>query len=893
MDLKTQKRIVGRSYAAYGAFGVFAAFAAPTAAFLPKTPLYAQRGDRAGHEMAPPPAHWQIPPAPVVEPADAPATFALEEGFEIELVAAEPMLHDPVALAFDGNGRIWVAEMMGYMPDIDGKLEATTYGRISVLEDTNGDGKADRHTVFLEDYLLPRALALVDADRGLLFADNERLYEAEIRIDEKGLVSAGKVTLVDEDYAKGGNPEHKPNGLLRAIDNWTYNAKSDKRYRKVEGVWIKEATETRGQWGIAQDDFGRLLTNTNSNLVSVEEIPPGLRVRNPHHSFRSSTVSTIKDQQLWPSRMNPGVNRGYMEGVLDDQGRLQKPTAASGMAVYRGDQFPPAYRGGLFIAEPGANLVKRAVMEERPDGLRTIRSATEGHEFFTSTDERSRIVSVYTAPDGTLHLVDFYRGILQHAAYMTSFLRAQVVERELDKHIGRGRIWRVRHREGRAASEPPRMQDEPTADLVAHLSHANGWWRDTAQRLLVERGGDEALPALRALIENGSDELAVAHAVWTLEGLGRLDPETLARALSASRPRAVAEAIRAAESLARTEKADEALALLAPLAKSGVPQIRRQLAASLGLFGAPAVPVIAELVLASEGDALLGDLALSGLSGHELALLGALPPKAPLRRSLVETLARRNVKEERPKLLALVADSAEPAELRALALAAATHRRAELADALLGLVAAEDTAPPSRKAIVEGLLAGGKDKQFKPIPVRQADSLALAATRKLVTESEENALASLFIVGSGEEESFLLTEADRAQFKLGEAQYQRICLGCHQIHGNGQQYLAPPLVGAEWVLGPEQRLVALVMDGVMGPIEVLGKTYTVPEIQPLMPGLRLNPEFTDEQLAAIMTYVRNAWGNAAPPVKAEAVARYRESVEVRGPWSPEELLKLK
>lgn len=852
-------------------------------------PAFAQRGDRKGHEMAPPPAHWKIPAAPVVAPEDAPATFALEDGFELELIASEPMVHDPVALAYDGNGRIWVAEMMGYMPDIDGKLEETTHGRISVLEDTDGDGRADRHTVFLEDYLLPRALALVEADGALLFADNEKLYEAEILLDAEGRPRPGKVLVVDEDYAKGGNPEHKPNGLLRAVDNWLYNAKCDKRYRKIAGVWIREETETRGQWGIAQDDFGRLLTNTNSNLVSVEEISPGIRSRNPHHRFRTTTVSTVKDQQLWPARMNPGVNRGYMAGVLDEEGYLQRPTAASGMAVYRGDQFPLAYRGQLFVAEPAANLVKRIRMDEGAGGFRLLSSAIEGGEFFASTDERSRIVSIYTAPDGTLHLVDFYRGILQHSAYMTSFLRAQVEERGLDKPVGLGRIWRVRHREGRAATTLPRMQDETAGELVAHLSHPNGWWRDTAQRLIVERGGEEAVAGLRALVEEGENELALVHAVWTLEGLGRLDAATLGSALSARFPRAVAEGVRAAESLAGTERAKETFALLAPLADHDSIHVRRQLAASLGLFGANAVPVLVALLEADPDDALLGDLAASGASGSELALFRALPPANPFREILLETLVRRNKKSELAELPSLLRRSPE---FRALALAAASQRRAELSSALLFLVADTRTPEDDRRAIIDGLISGGKDKQFKPMPVKHTDALSLAAEQGLVDAATGKTLAALFKVGSGKEENFLVTEAQREQFKLGEAHYQRICLGCHQIHGNGQQYLAPPLVGSEWVLGPEKRLVALVLDGVAGPIDVLGKTYTAPEIQPLMPGLRLNPEFTDEQLAAIMTYVRNAWGNGAPPVPADSVARYRNSVEARAPWSPEELLGL-
>jgi len=854
-------------------------------------PLRAQNGDKAGHEMDPPPAHWKIPAAPVVPPDKSAATMSLEEGFDLELVASEPMIHDPVALTFDGNGRIWVAEMMGYMPDIDGKLEESTYGRISVIEDTDGDGKADRHTVFLEKYLLPRSVALVDGDRGLLFADNGQLYEAGIRIDDKGAIKAGEVTLIDEDFAEGGNPEHKANGLMCALDNWTYNAKGNVRYKKVNGAWIKEKTEERGQWGIAQDNYGRLFTNTNSNLISAEEVAPGVRVRNPHHTFRTLVTSTIKNQQLWPARMNPGVNRGYLAGTLDKNGYLQKPTAASGMAVYRGDQFPARYKGSLFITEPSANLVKRAVMTEGANGLRTLKSAPTGSAFLASTDERSRMVNAYNAPDGSLYLVDLYRGILQHSAYMTSYLRAQVVERGLDKHINLGRIWRVRHSEGKALGAMPKMQEESSLALVAHLSHANGWWRDTAQRLIVERGGEEAVEALEALVGDGSNEFATIHAIWALEGLGKYDPPTLKEALTLSQPRVVAEAVRAAESLAGTESSGEVFELLSSLAtRNENLLVRRQLAASLGLFGDPAVPVLAALLETAEKDSLTGDLAVSGLSGRELAFFKALSPNHGLRPALIETLVKRNTKKELEELTGIITT---PTEFKALARASATQRRTEEVGDLLVLVAGEKTTPGTRKAILEGLQAGAKDKKFKPMPVKELVELDLAAHRQFIDKNQRKALAALFTVGSGKEEVFLLTDRHRSQFKEGEIQYQRICLGCHQAHGNGQQYLAPPLVGSEWVLESDQRLIALVMDGVMGPIEVLGKIYTLPEIQPLMPGLRLNPEFTDEQLASIMTYVRNAWGNGAKPIPAEAVSRYRESVAARAPWTPEELLKLK
>ena len=851
---------------------------------------FAQNGDRDGHVMKPPPAHWEIPPAPVVSAAEAAATIELEEGFSLDLVAAEPMIQDPVALTFDGDGRIWVAEMRGYMPDIDGHLEDETYGRISVLEDTDGDGKVDKHTVFLEKYLLPRAVALVNADKSLLFADNTCLYEAEIKIDDAGNISAGEVTMVDEHYADGGNPEHKPNGLLYALDNWIYSSKCNQRYRKINGEWIKELTEDRGQWGIAQDNFGRLITNTNSNLVSLEEIPPGLTKRNPNYDFRSNVVTRVKDQAVWPARITPGVNRGYMEATLDDNGFLATPTAASAMVMYRGDQFPSEFVGNIFIPEPAGNLVKRTVTQTNDDGFHVIESAYKDGEFFTSTDERSRIVNAYNAPDGSLYLVDFYRGIIQHSVYMTSYLRAQVEERGLDIPDGLGRIWRVSHSAGESSAEKPGMTEESSVELVAHLSHPNGWWRDTAQRIIVERGGDEAVGALNKLVAKSEDPLGKVHALWTLEGLAALTPATVEVALAGSNPRVAAEAIRAAESLVETEDADAVFSLIESVADTDDIYLQRQVAASAGLFGDGVIPFLAEFAVRTEKDRLIGDLVLSGVSGHELALLKKLPVGHDLRVPLVETLVRRNDQIELREVASLLES---PKAFEGFAAAAVAKRRSKTARDLLARAGEPDTDPKIRAAIARGLIRGGKDKKFKPMPVKEIAALDQIGRLEGVKESDVKAIGKLFNVGSGEEITFLKTAEHRKQFEEGRVHYQRICLACHQAHGNGMQYLAPPLVGSEWVLDSPKRLIALAMDGAMGPIEVLGKVYTAPEIQPLMPGLRLNPEVDDAQLAAILTYVRNEWGNAATPISTETVAKYRSETEARTPWSPEDLKKIK
>ncbi len=828
----------------------------------------AQRGDRDGHDMQPPPAEWKIPPAPVLTPDKQLETLAVEEGFRVELVAAEPMVHDPVALAFDGNGRIWVAEMRGYMPNIDGHGEDVKNGRIVVIEDTDGDGKADKHTVFLDKLVMPRAVSLSGADKILLWANGTTLFETEIKIADDGTISAGESTAVDESYAKGSNPEHKQNGLMPALDNWRYSSKSGHRHRKIDGKWVKETTETRGQWGITQDNYGRLFTNTNSNLVTADAVAPGLTVRNKNQEFGARKTTGIRDQSTFPSRINPGVNRGYLPGTLTKDGYLAKPTAASGLVVYRGDQFPSAYANNLFVNEPAGNLVKRLILKESPEGGYEITQAYKGKEFFTSTDERSRIVNSFTAPDGTLYLVDFYRGIIQHATYVTTYLRRQYEERALDTPVGLGRIWRVAHK-GKPLGEQPKMQEESSVELVAHLSHPNGWWRDTAQRIIVERGDDSAVAPLREILNQSENGLARIHAAWTLEGLGKLTAADVVAGVKSDHPWAVAEMIRAADSIAGDEKV---LAAIKPAMSNAAAPVQRQLAASLGLHGEEGVKLLAELIGNSK-EKLMAELAISSVSGHEPALLAALPDNHVARGNLIATA----VKASSADIKTIAKSAKSESDYKNLGKAAIKSRDAKA----LAEVLAMDLPEKYEKALHSGMLDAGKDKKFKPITVAA------------IPEQASDKLGKLFTTKTEKVVSFLKTEEDKKQFEEGKIHYQRICVACHQPNGEGQQFLAPPIAGSEWLNGPDNRLIAIVMDGAIGPIHVDGKEYKAPEIQPLMPGLRTNPEFTDEHLAAILTYVRNEWGNAAKPISAKAVKEYREKNKMRQPFTEAELRKIK
>jgi len=845
--------------------------------------LHAQLGDRAGHVMDPPPKEWTLP-APPLSPSQALDSFQLEDGFELQLVAAEPLVINPVCVTFDGNGRPWVCEMRAYMPTVDGEGEDEKSGRISILEDTDGDGQADEAKVFLDGLVLPRALQFVEG--GILWADQDNLYFTERLEGDK----AGETTVIDDKWAPSGNVEHKANGLLYGLDNWIYNAKHDRRYRMVDGEWVQEETEFRGQWGISQDDFGHLVTNTNSSLIAMETLPPSYTMRNPNHKFSSTKVERMNNA-VHPIRYTTGVNRGYMEKTLDDEGRLANATGACGPVIYRGDNFPDEYYGNAFICEPTGLLVKRAIL--KPDGLGlNIEAAYPDREFIASNDERNRFVNAYTAPDGSLYLVDMYHGIIQHKTYVTTYLREQILERDLDEaNNDKGRIYRVAYT-GKDLGKLPKMEKESSIQLVGHLDHPNGWWRDTAQRLIVQRQdtSGNVLDALRKRVAGVGDSTAQVHAIWCLEGLGELEDSDVELALRSEDPKVVANAVRVAESLAGRRELHTAEVLAKAAETNASPEADLQLAASLGMFREDGIMVAQSTlvkVLQRNDDKLYRDMAMSGLAGVE-AQFAQLAAADDLK--ILEDLAVAVVNggklDEVAQVMDLVSDDEKL--VKKMATTALASRKAPVAAQLLTTA---DVHEELREPIVEGLINGGKTKGYKTMALKARPSFL---TKEYVSKDKQLAsLDKLFDFSGHGPVSNLKTEADREQFKLGSVEYAKLCIACHQPQGQGMVNMAPPLVDSEWVTGPENRLIALVMDGVMGPIEVNGTLYEAPQIQPVMPGLRMNPELSDEKMAAILTFVRNSWGNSAPPVSAEAVAKFRKDNAMRAPYTAEELMEVK
>jgi mono/diheme cytochrome c family protein/glucose/arabinose dehydrogenase len=815
---------------------LFAGFVLSSAALL------AQSGDRSGEEQAPLPAHVKVPPAPVRTPAEQAATFTLAPGFRAELIAADPLIGDPIALQFGPDGKLWVLEMRGYMPNVDGKGEDAPVGVVATLTDKDGDGRYDTRVEFATKLVMPRALALVGD--GVLVAEPPKLWFFR---DTDGDGVADAKTEIAGDYGNTTNPEHNANGLLWAMDNWIYSANHTVRFRWLgDGKFARDNTVTRGQWGIAQDDVGRLFYNSNSDPLRHDAVPAEYLKRNPGHMAAGANVQLVPGNlRIWPGRMTPGVNRGYR--TLDEEFKITSMTAASAAVVYRGALFPREFYGDVFVPEPSGNLIKRIKLTEQ-DGVLTGANAYEGREFMTSTDERFRPVSLYNGPDGALYVVDLYRGILQHRVYITSFLRKQIEERGLDQGLAKGRIWRIVPDGAPRAGYAPGLARASSAELVGKLGDANGWMRDTAQRLLVERQLKAAEPAtleaLRATVRDGQrPALARVHALWALAGAGKgaLDAATVRAALRDADARVVAAALRTGEGLLSELAADYA----ALVRTRTEPAVRLQLAFSLGQAkNAVGDAALRELVLGAAGQKYLLDAVVSGIGGREMEFVAALARLPGAEKTAVEAIKLATGAAVRlpdaakiDRVLALLAAADTPAWVRAATIAGLQHSLPRAPDGKV----MTGRWPQEPKALVA--LAAGSDATAK------AAGELLAALR---WPGKPGAVAVQ-----------PLTAGEQALFELGKQQFLTLCAACHQPTGQGLAGLAPSLVYSKWVLGDARLMAAIVLNG---------KTTENLVMPPWKAALN------DETVAALMTYVRRAWENDAAPVTPQLVAGVRREV---------------
>jgi mono/diheme cytochrome c family protein/glucose/arabinose dehydrogenase len=838
--------------------------------------VVAKRNNSKSAESFEPKFTINSPPAPALSSQDALKTFKLPPGFKPELAAAEPLVEIPVAIAWDADGRLWVVEMRSYMPTLEAAGESQPISRVSILQDTDGDGLYDKSTVFLDNLVLPRAICLVNG--GALIGAPPNVIFAK---DTDGDLKADEVQTVFTGYGVSGNPEHKDNGLLRGIDNWIYNAKSARRFRWTPDKWVEASTSFRGQWGIAQDDYGRLYHNSNSDVLRVDVTPAEYLLRNPNLAKTAGlNVQPTRDQSVYPGRVNYGVNRGYKDGQLRPDGTLRTVTAACGPTVYRGDLLPEEYRGNVFVCEPSGNVVMRKTITW--DGLTPTAKNPHGQgEFLTSTDERFRPVSLYTGPDGALWVVDIYHGMLQHKTYVTPYLAGQVRERKLDQDNRRGRIYRIVSETRSGTGGPPvKLSTASAATLVQTLAHPNGWHRDTAQRLLVEKNDSAATPLLEIVVTQAPTPLAKIHALWTLHGTAKLTPDIVSAALADKDAHVRATAIRVAEQLLPLDTRENNGALfdeILALADDPSPHVQLQFACTVSGVNKPeALAALSKVLKKNPAEPFVRDAALSGLRGRELEFLESLladvdfTPESKEKSNLLMTLAT------------CVANEAKPSRVRRL-LDDVSSLKSEISDPRLTW---------KQSALLAGLAGDPNKKARKPIQL-DAEPPILAALQHspdAKTKSDAARLADILIwpgkPGYREIKIRPLSADEQARFDRGKTLYSQTCAACHQPNGMGQEGLAPPLVDSQWVEGPDARIVRIVLSGLRGPISVNGSKYDLE-----MPALEA--AFDDEMIASILTYVRREWDHAADPVDPQRVREIRAQTKSRdGQWTAKELEKL-
>ena len=486
---------------------------------------------------------WAADDAPVDahmrSPADELATIQLPAGYHLELVASDPDVVCPCLCVWDGDGRMYVAELRSYMLDINGTKAHTPISRVSRWEQTHNDGIYDKHTVYVDHMMLPRMVLPLD-DRVLIReTDTKDIYSYR---DTTGIGVADEKTKFYEGGKQEGNLEHQPSGLIWDIDNWIYVTNQNQRFRYTRQVVEREQIPFHpGQWGIATTDTGQVIFNTAGN-------------ERPAHNFQ--VMPQYGDIEL-PDELSkdftavhPIENLTDVEGGLPrlrPEGGLNRFSGCAGGSVYRGDSLPDDLYGDYILPEPVGRLIRRAKVSDI-DGKRVISNPDNKQEFIASTDPNFRPVWSATGPDGLLYFCDMYHGIIQEANWTKegTYLRPQIKKYGLQKNIGRGRIWRLVH-DGFKARPMPHMLEETAAQLVEHLSDKNGWWRDTAQKLIILKGDKSVVPALIDLARRDENPIARLHALWTLEGLDSLTNDLLIEKLKDPDARLRSAAVRIAE----------------------------------------------------------------------------------------------------------------------------------------------------------------------------------------------------------------------------------------------------------------------------------------------------------------------------------------------------------
>ncbi|MFA6543323.1 MAG: PVC-type heme-binding CxxCH protein [Limisphaerales bacterium] len=573
-------------------------------------------------------------PGPVCDPlspADSLKKIHVPAGFRVELVAAEPLLLDPVAFDWDVAGRLWVVEMSDYPLGMDGKGKPG--GRIRVLEDTDGDGRYDKSTLFADGLNFPNGI-ITWRDGVIVTAAPEILFLKDTNGD-------GRADVI-EPLFKGffeGNQQLRVNGLRWGLDNWLYCAAGahhggyaaatklkslrtgaefqvgsrDFRFRPDTGELDAQSGPT--QFGRNRDDWGRWFGTQNSWPLWHYVLTDQYLRRNPHVGAPIPLLQVVgpRNPKVYPASVQEKRFHSF-----DEAGHFT--SACAGM-IYQDDLlFARDARSHAFTCEPFHNLVQHNVLTDDGVSFAAQRAAgEEKRDFFASEDRWCRPIMTRTGPDGALWVADMYRYIIEHPQFLP-----QSGKDELQPHFrlgdDRGRIYRVVPVNA-APRKPLRLDRLDAAGLVAALDSSNGWQRDKAQQLLLWRNDRAAVPHLEKLARESTNPRARLHALCALDGLGALKAELVAHALADAHPGVRENALRLAEPFGTPS----VIAAAARLVDDADAKTRLQLAFSLGQWSDPrAGAALGRLAVASHQDHFLTAAVMSSALPHARAVVEAV-----------------------------------------------------------------------------------------------------------------------------------------------------------------------------------------------------------------------------------------------------------------------------
>lgn len=579
-------------------------------------------------------------------PEESLATIQVAPDLKVELVAAEPLIQDPVAFEWDVQGRLWVVQMGGYpngTTDADGR--PVSGGEIRVLEDQDGDGKYDTSTVFLDDLNFPTGIHRWR--NGVIVTDAPTIFYAE---DTDGDLKADIRRTLYRGFVEG-NQQHRVNGLSWGLDNWLHVANGDSggeiesvsslgenqdggprdqpspcdaaEYRdflssqmEVSGpgcrigirgrdlriqpdYGLMDPVSGQSQFGRCRDDWGNWFGGNNSRPMWHNMLEDRYTRRNPHFSSGDPRREIFQ-----PPGASPVFPISRTLERFNDHDRANRFTSACSPMLYRDSLLGEEFAGDAFVCEPVHNLVSRRVMTPEGTTFAAQRSANEaGREFLASSDNWFRPVMVRTGPDGAIWIADMYRFVIEHPEWIP-----EDWQRKLNLQAGRamGRIYRVVRDVNPACCGSESASEEPSGPgverdwltatgsdvsreaLLSRLASPNGWWRDTAQRLILHRKDHHFDDMLREMATSHPSPLARLHALCLMIPQLFGGPDVLIPMLSDPNPEIRRHAIRLAEpwlqpsvSKSHEEMADAVLAM----ANDDDPRVILQLAYSVGSHG--------------------------------------------------------------------------------------------------------------------------------------------------------------------------------------------------------------------------------------------------------------------------------------------------------------------